>query len=241
MPSVNVDWQHYSAAFVTPSLQSSGSPSTAFKTIGPDTLSAPSPQSVQSPQLGLHAQEQCNSEMSASSHRAHLGQMFPLAESQSAHASWLPDAASASAHCPDVNPLSQYGDVTGSAHSVVLARTPIETPTPDEQLAAACASTREASPSTATCGGRRRARGLQKASQSASMVFSPEAQRALQEVLIRIQKHPYPDPPTIRQLEEKYGLSTKQVRNWFALRRFRHMYTTEHEGIKIWHFRRNAL
>ncbi|KAJ2723410.1 hypothetical protein H4S00_002506 [Coemansia sp. D1744] len=235
----NVSGQQYSAVTVTPSLHGS-SPSTTVETVGPDMFAVPSPQSIQSPQIGLRVQEQCNSETNASTHRALLGKMLSLAESQSPHASWAPNAAAALTHCSGVNPLPQYACTMDMSQSNVLASTLMKTPAPDDQLDTACVGAPEALPNP-TCGARRRSRGSLRSVQSASMVFPPEAQRALQEVLLRIQNHPYPDSATIRQLKDEYELSTKQIRNWFALRRFRHMYWTEHEGIRKWHFRRNAM
>ncbi|KAJ2138296.1 hypothetical protein IW136_003187, partial [Coemansia sp. RSA 678] len=175
----NVSGQQYSAVTVTPSLHGS-SPSTTVETVGPDTFAVPSPQSIQSPQLGLRVQEQCNSETNASTHRALLGKMLSLAESQSPHASWAPNAAAALTHCSGVNPLPQYACAVDMNQSNVLASTLMKTPAPDDQLDTACVGAPEALPNL-TCGARRRSRGSLRSSQSASMVFPPEAQRALQE------------------------------------------------------------
>ncbi|KAJ2367138.1 hypothetical protein H4S01_002321 [Coemansia sp. RSA 2610] len=238
----NVSWPLQSAVAVTPSLQSD-SPSTTVETIGLDTFSVPSPQSVQSPQLGARAQEPCISDAGTSAHDALLGKMLSLAETHASEVSWNPNASAALAHSPSVNPIPQSSsEIAGSeGQGMLLGDSLLAGMLASPDLPpVGCVGAQESSLKPAS-GTRRRARTSLRATQAASMVFPPEAQRALQQVLYRIQEHPYPDAATIRQIKDEFGLSTKQIRNWFALRRFRHMYWTEHDGVRKWHFRRNPL
>ncbi|PIA18070.1 hypothetical protein COEREDRAFT_80021 [Coemansia reversa NRRL 1564] len=76
---------------------------------------------------------------------------------------------------------------------------------------------------------------------SSSGRFSPEAQKALQQILHSIRNNPYPSDVLIEDIRVKFGLSSKQVRNWFALQRFRHMVRIEHQGTTSWRFRNEAL
>ncbi|KAJ2609612.1 hypothetical protein H4S08_003977 [Coemansia sp. RSA 1365] len=76
---------------------------------------------------------------------------------------------------------------------------------------------------------------------SSSGRFSPEAQKALQQILHSIRNNPYPSDVLIEEIRVKFGLSSKQVRNWFALQRFRHMVRMEHQGTTSWRFRNETL
>ncbi|KAI9474508.1 hypothetical protein BX667DRAFT_507738 [Coemansia mojavensis] len=221
----------------TPSLQGS-SPFTNAETI--DSFSVPSPQSMQSPQLGLRAQEPTNSE--TNTHDVILGKIFSLAETHGTSTCSGPNttALPAHAHGPNVNPHPQYSSDSecSSRQTMLPASASAKTAASSNQTHAECTDTKGTALKH-TCSVRRRAKGMHRSTQSTSMVFPPEAQRVLQQVLYRIQEHPYPDAATIKQIEERFGLSTKQIRNWFALRRFRHMYWTEQDGVRKWHFRHN--
>ncbi|KAJ2081782.1 hypothetical protein H4R24_002108 [Coemansia sp. RSA 988] len=76
---------------------------------------------------------------------------------------------------------------------------------------------------------------------SSSGRFSPEAQKALQQILHSIRNNPYPSDELIENIRVEFGLSSKQVRNWFALQRFRHMVRKEHQGTTSWRFRSETL
>ncbi|KAI9506857.1 hypothetical protein GGI25_000114 [Coemansia spiralis] len=67
--------------------------------------------------------------------------------------------------------------------------------------------------------------------------FTPEAQAELKRILCKIQDNPFPDVHLVAGVCERYGLSNKQIRNWFALRRFRYMTRIDEEGITKWRFR----
>ncbi|KAJ2159457.1 hypothetical protein GGF46_003001 [Coemansia sp. RSA 552] len=86
-------------------------------------------------------------------------------------------------------------------------------------------------------GARARRQPPRQTRRSSAGAFSPQAQRALRALLFNIRDNPYPDDETIRGLEGEYRLSTKQIRNWFALRRHRHMVRPEIPGIQAWRLR----
>ncbi|KAJ2783091.1 hypothetical protein H4R18_001912 [Coemansia javaensis] len=86
----------------------------------------------------------------------------------------------------------------------------------------------------------RRGRRSSAPDHGAEKAFSPEVQRELVKILYQIRNHPYPTEDLVRRIVQKHGISRRQVLNWFALRRFRHMTKTTVEGVSTWRFRGEA-
>ncbi|KAJ1800186.1 hypothetical protein LPJ59_001275 [Coemansia sp. RSA 2399] len=74
-----------------------------------------------------------------------------------------------------------------------------------------------------------------------SPTFTPHAQAELRKTLRDICSNPFPDAGMVTGLCKRLGLSNRQVRNWFAVHRFRDMFNTEVDGVKEWRFRDNLV
>ncbi|KAJ2795311.1 Pre-B-cell leukemia [Coemansia guatemalensis] len=148
---------------------------------------------------------------------------------------------------PNASPVSTTSTRRPCADSILFSS---KEDSGDAQAAAAgssAASSTSPSPSTvhsdASAASAKRSRDArhtrQKSNSAASSSgrFSPEAQKALQQILHSIRNNPYPSDELIENIRVEFGLSSKQVRNWFALQRFRHMVRMEHQGTTRWRFR----
>ncbi|KAJ2488982.1 hypothetical protein IWW37_004354 [Coemansia sp. RSA 2050] len=76
---------------------------------------------------------------------------------------------------------------------------------------------------------------------SNQLSFPPPVQDALLHILRGIRNHPYPNARLIEHIQLQYGLTKKQIQNWFALRRYRYMTRVYSEGTYQWHFRDEEL
>ncbi|KAJ2769285.1 hypothetical protein IWQ57_003170, partial [Coemansia nantahalensis] len=65
--------------------------------------------------------------------------------------------------------------------------------------------------------------------------------RALLKILHAISDNPYPSGELVQQIVREHGLARRQVLNWFALRRHRHMVRAEIQGVPTWRFRSEVL
>ncbi|KAJ1769924.1 hypothetical protein IW140_001893 [Coemansia sp. RSA 1813] len=75
----------------------------------------------------------------------------------------------------------------------------------------------------------------------ASPTFTPHAQAELRKTLRDIHSNPFPDVSMVADLCKRLGLSNRQVRNWFAVHRFRDMSNIDVDGVKMWRFRDNLF
>ncbi|KAJ2030190.1 hypothetical protein IWW57_001306 [Coemansia sp. S610] len=76
---------------------------------------------------------------------------------------------------------------------------------------------------------------------SNQLSFPPPVQDALLQILRSIRNHPYPNARLIEFIQLQYGLTKKQIQNWFALRRYRYMTRVYSDGAHQWHFRDEDL
>ncbi|KAJ2398600.1 hypothetical protein GGI23_003147 [Coemansia sp. RSA 2559] len=74
-----------------------------------------------------------------------------------------------------------------------------------------------------------------------SPTFTPHAQAELRKMLRDIRSNPFPDVGMVTSLCKRLGLSNRQVRNWFAVHRFRDMFNIEVDGVKEWRFRESLV
>ncbi|KAJ2346066.1 hypothetical protein GGH92_003767 [Coemansia sp. RSA 2673] len=76
---------------------------------------------------------------------------------------------------------------------------------------------------------------------SNQLSFPPPVQDALLQILRGIRSHPYPSAQLIEHIQRQFGLTKKQIQNWFALRRYRYMTRIDNEGVCQWSFRNEEL